>query len=129
MALRWAPGGGVRDILGCLREASLKLREDLRLEQDLLEVEVAGGRGTPLTPEEVEVAHRAVAAEVSSVVGEILIHPVLPPVVAVRHVRPHVDGEVVGACEVGGVEPVLVTQGEALVPEEVQQEREARVVL
>ena len=38
-------------------------------------------------------------------------------------------GEVVGACGVGGVESVLVTQGEALVPEEVQQEREAGMFL
>ena len=38
-------------------------------------------------------------------------------------------GEVVGACGVGGVESVLVTQGEALVPEEVQQEREGGMIL
>merc|ERR1711867_282316 len=79
--------GGVRDILGCLGEASLKLREDLRLEQDLLEVEVARGRGAPFTPEEVEVALRTLAVEVPGAVGEILFQPVLPSVVAVWHIR------------------------------------------
>ena len=62
-------------------------------------------------------------------VGEILIQPALPSEVAVGHVSPHVDGEVGGAREVGSAEPLLVTEGEALVPKEVQQEREARVVL
>ena len=121
--------GGARDILGCLGQASLKLREDLRLEQDLLEVEEARGRGAPFTPEEVEVALRALAVEVSSVGAEILLLPVFPAGLAARHVRPHVDGEVVGAGEEGSVEPVLEAEGEALVPEEVQQVREGRVVL
>merc|ERR1711867_237535 len=42
--------GGVRDILGCLGQASLKLRDDLQLEQDLLEVQVARGGGPHSLP-------------------------------------------------------------------------------
>ena len=121
--------GGARDILGCLGQASLKLREDLRLEQDLLEVEVARGRGAPFTPEGVEVALRALAVEVPGVGAEILILPVLRAGFTAWHIRPHVDGEVVGAGEEGSVEPVLEAKGEALVPEEVQQEREGGMIL
>ena len=59
--------------------------------------------------------------------AEIFLLPVLSASLAARHVRPH--GGEVGACEEGSVEPVLEAEGEALVPEEVQQVREGRVVL
>ena len=54
---------------------------------------------------------------------------VLPVGLAPRHVSPHVDVEDVAAREVGHVELLLVAKGIALVPEEVQEVGEARMVL
>ena len=87
------------------------------------------GGGSPLTPKEVQGSLCTLAASLASVSAQVLTQPVLPVGLAPRHVSPHVDVEDIAAGDVGHVELLLVAKGIALDPEEVQELREAGMVL
>ena len=114
---------------GSLREASIKHGEHLGPEDGLLDVEKASRRRSPLRAQEVQGVLGTLAGSGSRVGAEILLHPELPVGLTAWHVRPHVEGEDVPSSNVGQVELLLVAQGIAFLPQEVQKEGEARVVL
>ena len=49
------------------------------------------------------------------------MHPVLPAHQIARHIRPHVQVEVVAAQAEGKIELLLVAEGEAPVPEQLYE--------
>ena len=75
--------------------------------------------GSPLGAQEVQGSLNVLAG--GRVVAEdlVLAHSVLPTRRAARHVRPHVQVEVVAAQVEGEIELLLVAEGEALIPEQL----------
>ena len=112
-----------------MQEASVEHGEDLRLVDGLCEVEEAVGGRSPLRAKEVQGAFRTLAG--GRVVAEALVltHPVLPARQVARHVRPHVQVDVVDAQVEGEIELLLVAEGKARVPEQLHELGEAGVVL
>ena len=95
---------------GSLGEASVKHSKQLRPVDSLGDVEQAGGGGSPLGAQEVQGSLSALAG--GRVVAEdlVLAHPVLPTRQVARHVRPHVQVEVVAAQVEGEVELLLIPE-------------------
>ena len=87
------------------------------------------GGGSPLALKEVQGSLSTLAVSLACVCAQVHALPVLPVSLAPGHISPHVKVEDVAAGEVGHVELLLVAQGVSLVPEEVQEAREAGVVL
>ena len=83
-------------------------REDVGLEDSLLDVEEAGGGRSPLRAQEVQGILSTLAGSSPGVGAEVLLHPVLPVGLTAWHVRPHVEGEDVPSSKVGQVELLLV---------------------
>ena len=104
--------GCVCSVRGCLREASFEHGENFRLVEGLLQAEEAC-RGSPE----------------GGVQAHVFLLPVLSAGSASRHIRLHVEVEDIAAGEEGLVESLFIAQGVSLVPEEVQEVREAGVVL
>ena len=105
--------------LGCLWEACLKHGEDLRVKEGFLEIKKVPGGNSVFVPKRFQGGFRA----------QVLTLPVLSVGCASGHVSLHVEVEDVAAREVSFVESLFVAQGVSLVPEEVQEAREAGVVL
>ena len=91
----------------------------LRLVHSLRDVEKAGGGRSPLGTQEVEGPLGTLAD--GRVGGEalILLHPVFPAPKVAGHIRPHIQVEVAAAQVVGEIKLLLVTEGEAFLPEQL----------
>ena len=105
--------------LGCLWEACLKHGEDLGVKEGFLKIKKVPGGNSVFVPKRFQGGFRA----------QVFTLPVLPVGHASGHVSLHVEVEDVAAGGVGCVELLLVAQGISLVPEKIQEVREAGVIL